>query len=104
MKKLKLNIEKTQKPPTQIELICQKSVQKKALLYTMKAKVEPLSHLREVVEISGLWISGLIHSFFGPLIVLKRTLGGTANGALKSLRMSGVNLASYTQFEVGKPH
>ena len=32
----------------------------------------------------------LLHSFFGPLIVLKRTLGGTANGALKSLRLSGV--------------
>ena len=31
-----------------------------------------------------------INSFFGPLIVLKRTLGGTANGALKSLRLSGV--------------
>ena len=32
----------------------------------------------------------LLHSFFGPLIVLKRTLGGTANGALKSLRLSGI--------------
>ena len=49
-----------------------------------------------------------LYSFFGPLIVLKRTLGGTANGALKSLRLSGIiwphtlNLRSVSPIKVKK--
>ena len=67
-KKLKQNLRKTQKPPTPVELICQKSVQKKPCCSTSRSITYSERHHSRIFEIRikllavGFWADYLLVS------------------------------------------